>query len=581
MEHEGLKALTPTGRQHGDTVSGEGSVLGSDAPSGPAHLSDLKPGRHLCCLYRNDEEHRALVAPYVRAGLENEEKVVYIVDAHAPETVLDYLRDDGLSVRPYLDSGQLAVLRAGDSYLRSGLFDPDAMIEFLSNETDRATDDGFSALRVTGEMTWALRGAPGSNRLMEYEAKLNHFFPGRRCLAICQYDCRRFDPIVILDVLATHPAAVIGSEVHENFYYLPPEDFLGPNRSAAMLNRWISNLRAHKNNQRRIAESHSELERFANELLNKTRMLEQEIARRAHTEHELEQKNAAVVLQLKKLDCLQAISDLAANPANSLERIIKGIVDLIPASTPRPDIVGARIVWDGKSFASPFFHEDAVQLRRPIIVNEAVVGSLELTIPADGSLSASDSAALVRQESQLMEIVAERVARIAERHQLIEELELGQDRRVENLRRLECVSPRSPTPISIRLYGLSPLRESAPARFEGLTARFAALIDRAVEARIYKVVGPSADDVRPLADDLGFLNAGPRDVAQILSTALSRRAHTTTRAKSRAYMEEGRMIAFELMGLLVSFYQNRAGGLGLLRRFDGQDLDRSKETTNE
>jgi hypothetical protein len=63
-------------------------------------IEDLKAGDHLCCLYKNDEEHRTLLTSYMRFGLERNEKVFYIVDAHTSETVLDYLRDDGLLEHP-------------------------------------------------------------------------------------------------------------------------------------------------------------------------------------------------------------------------------------------------------------------------------------------------------------------------------------------------------------------------------------------------------------------------------------------------------------------------------------------------
>jgi len=210
------------------------------------NITDLRPGDHLCCLYETEEEHRALLTPYLRQGLELGEKVLYIVDAYTAETVLDYLRYDGVEVKPYLDSGQLNILTAKDAYMRDGIFNPDGMIELLRNETERALAEGYSALRVTGEMTWALRGLPGSERLIEYEAKLNIFFPGSKCLALCQYDRRRFNPDMILDVLATHPIAVVGTVIYDNLYYMPVAEFLGPDRPAATLRRWLRNMEAHK-----------------------------------------------------------------------------------------------------------------------------------------------------------------------------------------------------------------------------------------------------------------------------------------------------------------------------------------------
>ncbi len=209
-------------------------------------FTDLKPGNHLCCIYETEEEHRAVITPFLRRGLEKGEKVLYIVDSRTAETILEYLREDGMDVESFLSKGQLVILTSDEAYMREAAFDPDAMIALLRSETEKALDEGYSALRVTGEMTWALKGLPGSEKLMEYEAKLNKFFPGSQCMAICQYDMRRFDPLVLLDVLNTHPIAVIGTEIFDNFYYMPPEDFLGPEPAGTRLRIRLRNLAERK-----------------------------------------------------------------------------------------------------------------------------------------------------------------------------------------------------------------------------------------------------------------------------------------------------------------------------------------------
>jgi PAS domain S-box-containing protein len=213
-------------------------------------IVELGPGDHLCCIYQTEAEHRAVLTPFLRQGLERGEKVLYIVDDRTAEEILDYLRDDGLDVEPYLDRGQLAILTRHDAYVRGGSFDPDAMIALLEDETEQALAEGYTALRVTGEMSWALRGLPGSERLIEYEAKLNQFFVDRQCLAVCQYDRRRFESEVLLDVLRTHPIAVIGTQIYENFYYVPPEELLGQTSTEAAFQRWLENLAERKRREK-------------------------------------------------------------------------------------------------------------------------------------------------------------------------------------------------------------------------------------------------------------------------------------------------------------------------------------------
>ncbi len=212
-------------------------------------LEDLGPGDHLCCLYQTEEEHRALLTPFLRHGLERGEKTIYIMDVRTADVVHGYLRDDGIDVESYLEKRQLSIIGFEDAYMKAGVFDPDGMIALLREQTERALAEGYSALRVTCEMTWALRDLPGSERLMEYEVKLNEFFPQSKCLAICQYDRRHFEAGILLDVVATHPLAVIGAKVVDNFYYQSPTDLLGPDPQRAELERRLDNL---------IAREHSE-----------------------------------------------------------------------------------------------------------------------------------------------------------------------------------------------------------------------------------------------------------------------------------------------------------------------------------
>jgi response regulator RpfG family c-di-GMP phosphodiesterase len=241
----------------------------------PRTIADLGPGDHLCCLYETEEEHRAVLTPFLRQGLERGEKVVYIVDTRTGEAILDYLRDDrltgpprlrpstklrtssgqvgqGLDVEFYLARGQLVILTLDDAYLREGIFDPEDMIALLRAETEQALVEGYPALRVTGEMAWASRGMPGSEQLIEYEAKLNEFVPGSKCLAICQYDRRRFAPEVLVDVLRTHPVIAIGRAVYDNPYYIPPAELLGGDLPAVMLCHWMQNLVERRRAEREI-----------------------------------------------------------------------------------------------------------------------------------------------------------------------------------------------------------------------------------------------------------------------------------------------------------------------------------------
>ncbi|MBI5567242.1 MAG: MEDS domain-containing protein, partial [Chloroflexi bacterium] len=116
--------------------------------SAPDTLTQLRPGDHLCHLYASEDEHRAVLTPFLQSGLERNESVLYVADFHTPDEILNYLRDVGLNVDAYQARDQLQLLSPADAYLRDGLFDPRRMIALLEQETDRAVRDGHAALRV-------------------------------------------------------------------------------------------------------------------------------------------------------------------------------------------------------------------------------------------------------------------------------------------------------------------------------------------------------------------------------------------------------------------------------------------------
>ena len=227
-------------------------------------VSGIEPGDHLCILYETEQQHQELLTSFIRSGLEQGQKVVYIVDSHTADVILEYLAKVGVETAGYMDSGQLSILNVEGSYLREGSFDPDAMIDLLRREERLALEEGYSALRVTGEMTWVLRGQPGSERLIEYEAKLNTYFPGSRALALCQYDRWAFDARLLLDVIATHPIVVIGTEAYDNFYYTTPGQLQGGDDATFTLNQRIGQLKARK----RLEESLRDSEKLYRTIFN-------------------------------------------------------------------------------------------------------------------------------------------------------------------------------------------------------------------------------------------------------------------------------------------------------------------------
>ncbi|HYH98237.1 MEDS domain-containing protein [Hyalangium sp.] len=211
-------------------------------------LANMHAGDHYCGIYRTDEDHRALIIDFIRHGVERGEKILYIVNIQSAAQLKVTLETGGVDAEALIQKGQLVIVTAKEAYLKGGEFNPDKMIALLQGETEKALEEGYQALRVTGEMTWALAGEPGSERLVEYESKLNQFFPNSKCYAMCQYDRRRFDSEMLVEILQTHPKVLFGLEGFDNsrMYFVPPEAFLGSDRQSAVLGRWLENLSSRK-----------------------------------------------------------------------------------------------------------------------------------------------------------------------------------------------------------------------------------------------------------------------------------------------------------------------------------------------
>ena len=219
-------------------------------------LSSLKPHDHLCLIYESVEEWAETIVPFILSGIERGEKCIYVIDSSTAQQVKTIFQQAGLDVAAAENRGQLVIVHERDTYTRHGFFDPDIMMEQLISETEEALKQGYPALRVAGEMSWALRGHAGSEKLLEYEAKLNsEFFPNYPCVAICQYDRWKFDPEIIKGVILTHPILIRGGQVYRNFYYIKPEEYLNHKKSEREVQHWLNNLERERRIQEDLRES--------------------------------------------------------------------------------------------------------------------------------------------------------------------------------------------------------------------------------------------------------------------------------------------------------------------------------------
>jgi len=120
-------------------------------------------------------------------------------------------------------------------------------------------------------------------------------------------------------------------------------------------------------------------------------------------------------------------------------------------------------------------------------------------------------------------------------------------------------------------FGIGPLRKVVPEVFEEISQRYGSLMEIAVQWRIFKGNNHNiSDQLRSVAEDLGLLRGGPRDVVELHSAVMREKANAANPEKSEVYMEEGRLMELELMGHLVSHYRGQAVDVRVEGRERGQ-----------
>lgn len=170
-------------------------------------------GDHVCALYTTRDEQLFAAAEYIRAGLARGERCLYVVYEHSPDEFRAGLRSVGIDVDAEEARGALLLITKHEGHLHGGTFDPDKMISMLHGAVKDALNAGFAGLAAAGDMSWLLDGAEGSERVAEYEARLNEFYPSSRALGLCLYNRTKLPPASIDHGIATHPHIRIDGDI--------------------------------------------------------------------------------------------------------------------------------------------------------------------------------------------------------------------------------------------------------------------------------------------------------------------------------------------------------------------------------
>jgi PAS domain S-box-containing protein len=175
---------------------------------------------HICFLYDSEVDWQAFAAVFIKTGLSQGEKCIYIFDVHTSHQVHEALRVEGIDVAECELAGRLTILHGRHLFPAEEEFNAANLGAYLKKETVRAQTEGYPALRVTIETGWVSKFKLSSPQLTQMEMNLDReFFPVNPCLMVCQYEKGLISSEIVDALLISHKGIVIKNKIYPSIYY--------------------------------------------------------------------------------------------------------------------------------------------------------------------------------------------------------------------------------------------------------------------------------------------------------------------------------------------------------------------------
>ncbi|MBA4375737.1 MAG: hypothetical protein C0401_06140, partial [Anaerolinea sp.] len=164
------------------------------------------------------------MANFFMNGLSEGNRILCIVDKLTPHDIRGEIKNLGVDIDAL--ENDFITLDNETAYTPNGNFDPNSVLTNIGVFSNQARGDGYSGLHVSGDMDWVLRSNISNSMLMEYETKVYDSMKLTPCTAICEYDARKFNGSLIMDILSVHPLMMVRGQVIRNPYFILPKDFM-------------------------------------------------------------------------------------------------------------------------------------------------------------------------------------------------------------------------------------------------------------------------------------------------------------------------------------------------------------------
>ena len=181
-----------------------------------AQVTELTDEDHACLTFGEREELADLTAAFIRDGLADGLKVMWLSDASAAGAAADLARR-GIDPGQALERGQMTAAACEGRLLTGQAFRAAEAVGWLAGQLEDCRRQGFPGLRVAVDMSWALRPVTGVEELPRFEEGIAAVLAGSTGAVLCQYDREKFDPVTLASVAGFHTRSVAAAT-----YYADP-----------------------------------------------------------------------------------------------------------------------------------------------------------------------------------------------------------------------------------------------------------------------------------------------------------------------------------------------------------------------
>ncbi|MBI2412996.1 MAG: MEDS domain-containing protein [Deltaproteobacteria bacterium] len=176
--------------------------------SGIEIIGDLPWGTHFSHFYEDRDCLLSVLVPFFKAGLESNEFCMWITaDPVGVEDAMKAMRQAMPHFEYYLSKKQIEIIPYSDWYTKGKTFYSKTVLEGWVAKYIQGLARGFQGLRASGNTSWLNK--EDWDAFIRYEREVDNVIGSYRMIALCSYSLERCGAEEVLDVVSSHPFALI------------------------------------------------------------------------------------------------------------------------------------------------------------------------------------------------------------------------------------------------------------------------------------------------------------------------------------------------------------------------------------